>query len=71
MTITNYVRDWFERGDEDLETAKILLEAKGVPNQICFHSRYPDDYKKFTRADAEAAWEAATRVKDFVWEKIT
>jgi len=127
MTMTQYVSDWLERGEEDLETAKILLDAKDIPNQVCFHaqqaakkyikgffayheknirkthdlaaliavgivfddslkilredaaflgqfyiqSRYPDDYRQFTRDEAEAALAAARRIKDFVVGKIS
>ena len=39
MNTTKYVRDWFERGNDDLRTAAILREANGSPNAICFHAQ--------------------------------
>ncbi len=31
------VREWIERGDSDLEAAKILARQKGLENQTGFH----------------------------------
>jgi HEPN domain-containing protein len=124
--ISQYVADWFMRGDDDIKTMEILLKENGTPNVICFHaqqaaekylkgylayherhvrkihdvtalldacveidstfeslrddtrflgafyveSRYPDDYVEFSKIDAEQAYKAATRIKNFVLEKI-
>lgn len=37
MKITGYVKSWFERGDDDLKAAGILLKEGGSPNSVCFH----------------------------------
>jgi len=38
--ITDYVRNWFVRADEDLSTIEILLkERKVIPNPVCFHAQ--------------------------------
>lgn len=124
---TNYVKNWFARGDDDLALVKLILE-KGTAslNLACFHgqqaaekylkgflahhdlhvrkihdlevlledcknrdpsfaelqdsarflsqfyteSRYPDDYVEFSREDAEKAFDAALRIKEFVLNKI-
>jgi len=34
-----YIADWFARGDDDLKTAKGLLDIEGIPNVICFHAQ--------------------------------
>ena len=39
MSITKYVHDWFERADEDLKVAEILMKETGNPNPVCFHSQ--------------------------------
>ena len=39
MDATKYVHDWFERGDEDLKAAEILITENGSPNPVCFHSQ--------------------------------
>ncbi|MFA6047920.1 MAG: HEPN domain-containing protein [Parcubacteria group bacterium] len=125
--ITEYVKNWFKRADEDLELIEILLKEESFsPNPVCFHaeqaaekylkgflayrdlhvrkihdleiliedcekidqtfkilqdsakslnqfyieSRYPDDYIEFSIQDAEEAYEAAKKIKDFVLSKI-
>jgi len=38
--ITDYVKNWFARADEDLQTIEVLLkEKKIIPNPICFHAQ--------------------------------
>lgn len=39
-------------------------------NQYYVETRYPGDYPEFTIEDAEEAFEAATRIKEFVSERI-
>lgn len=39
MKITTYVKNWFERGDNDLKAAEILFKEGGSPNTVCFHSQ--------------------------------
>jgi len=126
MKATKYVRDWLERGNDDLSAAKILLKENVSPNTVCFHaqqaaekylkgflahhrkhvrkvhdldallevcikvnpvinvlkeearflnqfyveSRYPDEYIKFSRADAEQTYKAALRIRDAVLKKL-
>lgn len=38
--------------------------------EFYIESRYPDDYMEFSREDSEKAFEAATRLKDFILEKL-
>ena len=125
--LTNYVKNWLARADEDIKTIQLLLkEEEGHPNPVCFHaqqagekylkgflayhdlhvrkihdleiliddcgkidksfeelrdeaeflnqfyteSRYPDDYIEFSVDDAEKAYEAAKKIKDFVLSKV-
>lgn len=37
-SMTNYVADWLKRAEEDVQAAEILLQEKGLPNTVCFHS---------------------------------
>lgn len=37
--MTEYVKSWFLRADDDLRTSQILLEENGTPNIICFHAQ--------------------------------
>lgn len=37
--MTDYVKSWFLRADEDLLTIKLLLEEGGPSNVICFHAQ--------------------------------
>lgn len=39
-------------------------------DQFYTESRYPDDYMEFSPKDAEEAYEAAKRIKDFIIEKV-
>ncbi|OGZ53984.1 MAG: hypothetical protein A3H64_03900 [Candidatus Ryanbacteria bacterium RIFCSPLOWO2_02_FULL_45_11c] len=39
-------------------------------SQFYTETRYADDYIEFSREDAEKAFEVATRIKDFVLDKI-
>src|SRR3989344_1712757 len=39
MNITNYTKLWFELGDDDINSAKILLKDGGSPNSVCFHGQ--------------------------------
>jgi HEPN domain-containing protein len=39
-------------------------------SQFYTESRYPDDYIEFQREDAEEAFDAAQKIKEFVLEKI-
>ena len=39
-------------------------------NQFYIESRYPDDYIKFSRSDAEKANESAIKIKKFILGKI-
>ena len=39
MALTNYVRQWLGRADEDIQTAEILLREETSANIICFHSQ--------------------------------
>ncbi|MDP2741496.1 MAG: HEPN domain-containing protein [bacterium] len=39
-------------------------------NQFYIESRYPDDYIEFSRNDAEKAFTSATKIKNFILEKI-
>lgn len=125
--ITNYVKNWFMRADEDLALIEVILKEKSfLSNPVCFHaqqsaekylkgflayhdlhvrkihdletliedcvkidtsfkslkddagflnqfyieSRYPDDYIEFSRNDAEKAFISATKIKNFILEKI-
>ncbi len=38
--------------------------------QLYLTSRYPDDYQEFSYEEAERAYQAALKVKDFVLERI-
>jgi len=33
------VRGWFQKGDNDLRTLKLLLEAEGPFDNACFHAQ--------------------------------
>ena len=125
--LTEYVKNWFNRADDDLALIETILKDDNFPaNPVCFHaqqaaekylkgflayndlharkihdlealtkdcakidksfetlqdnaqflnqfyieSRYPDDYIKFSRDDAKRACEAATKIKNFILEKI-
>lgn len=37
--MTEYVKSWFLRAEDDLRSCKILLEENGAPNVICFHAQ--------------------------------
>ncbi len=38
--VTEYVKSWFLRGDDDLKLIEVLLREKNpLPNPICFHSQ--------------------------------
>lgn len=50
---------------------KELREDAQYLTQFYIESRYPDDFIMFQLEDAEKAYGAATRVKEFVLEKIT
>ena len=39
-------------------------------DQFYTETRYADDYIEFSREDAEKAFEAATRIKEFILEKV-
>ena len=49
---------------EDLKEDAIFLNGFYVP------TRYPGDYPEFGWKDAEDAFESATKIKDFMLEKI-
>ena len=125
---TDYIKQWFARGDEDLALVNLILEhGSGSPNLACFHaqqaaekylkgflahhdlhirkihdlevlledcskisssfaelqdsvrflnqfyieSRYPDDFVALQRKDAEQAYGAALRLKNFTLKKIS
>lgn len=124
--MTDYVKSWFLRADEDLLAIKLLLEENGPANIICFHAqqvgekylkgflayhdkharkihnlpilldecqkidpacrelesevnylnqfymetRYPGDIPDFSLNEAKKALEAATKVRDFILEKV-
>ncbi|MEK7658318.1 MAG: HEPN domain-containing protein [Patescibacteria group bacterium] len=125
--ITDYVKNWFLRADEDLALIDVILKRENsLFNPVCFHaqqagekylkgflayhdlhvrkvhdleiliedcikieksfetlkdsvmflnqfyieSRYPDDYIKFSRSDAEKANESAIKIKKFILGKI-
>lgn len=37
--ITDYVKNWFKRADEDLSLIEVLLKEESFsPNPICFHA---------------------------------
>jgi len=38
-------QEWFERGDQDIETAQLLYREKGHTGAICLH-REPHKLKK-------------------------
>ncbi|HBB36827.1 MAG: HEPN domain protein [Candidatus Moranbacteria bacterium GW2011_GWC1_45_18] len=38
--LTDYVKNWLARADEDIKTIELLLkEDKGHPNPVCFHAQ--------------------------------
>ncbi len=37
--ISQYTKDSFSRGDDDLKVIEILLRENGVPNIVCFHAQ--------------------------------
>jgi HEPN domain-containing protein len=39
MSLTNYVKQWFARADDDLKSIEALLEKQVSPNTICFHAQ--------------------------------
>ncbi len=47
-----------------------LLEDAMFLNQFYIEARYPDDYVEFSQSDAEEAYAAAQRIKNFVLGKI-
>jgi HEPN domain-containing protein len=49
---------------------ELLKEDAQFLSQFYTESRYPDDYIEFQREDAEEAFGAAQRIKEFVLEKI-
>lgn len=49
---------------------KNILDDTRYLTQFYIESRYPDDYIKFSREEAQQAFEAAQRIKDFVLQVI-
>lgn len=49
---------------------KTLQDSARFLNQFYIESRYPDDYIEFSRNDAEEAFTSATKIKNFILEKI-
>ena len=52
------------------EAFSVLRNEAGTLSAMYTESRYPDDYVDFKKEDAQEAFVAACRVKDFVLERI-
>lgn len=55
--------------DAELDVSQLHDDLK-LLNRYYTEARYPDDQEEFSKYDAEDAFEAAMRIKEFVLEKI-